>query len=476
MSAQTPRPYQLDHVERLSAAARAGHRVIVAQAATGSGKTTTATIIAQRALARGKRTLFLVHRRKLVVQISGRLADQGIHHGVLMRGEYWDKSHGVHVASRDTLLSRCVRNEWHDMPEAQLVIVDEAHHAAKADSEYRRILDAYPQATIILLTATPVGPDGTGLGPWATALECAAPTSRLVQDGHLCPVKIFAPERSNDDARGLAGDLVASWDRYGDQRPTVLFTGRVQHSKDAVDEFVRAGIPAAHMDAATPDDRRDEIFDWIRSGRIKVLCNVGIVGEGVDVPELGCCQIYREVSGRVQWMQMIGRVMRPAPGKTHGIVIDHSGAVFRHGFPDEDTEWTLEGDTDAKYKSKHDKGDTDAANYCKKCELVYPRSSKCPQCGSVKTKPPRSVFSPPPINDPNAVLTEAERHEQAKIWSIDEKRAHWKRCQKIGQSRGGGDRQAAAIWKKKYGSYPTLEVTSHAGSATATPDAAYSQT
>jgi DNA repair protein RadD len=288
MTAQTLRTYQLDMIERLHQRCRQGHRIIVAQAPTGSGKTTIAAEIARRASERGRQTLFLVHRRKLVDQIGDRLRDHGVRHGVLMRGEHHDITTNVTVASRDTLLSRCVRNNWRDMPPAHLVMVDEAHHAADPESEYRRILEAYPGSVVVLLTATPVGPDGAGLGPWATAIECAAPTSKLVRDGHLCPVKVFAPERHSEGERGLAGDLVDSWRQYSGGAPTVLFTGRVAHSKDAVSAFSEAGIPAAHMDATTPDDERDEIFDGIRNGKYLILSNVGIVGEGVDVPELGC--------------------------------------------------------------------------------------------------------------------------------------------------------------------------------------------
>ena len=457
---QILRPYQLDHIDRLQDCVRQGHRIIVAQAPTGSGKTTIAAEIARRAAAKGRRTLFLVHRRKLVDQISDRLRDHGVDHGVMMRGEHWSRSHAVQVASRDTLLSRCVRNEWIGMPPADLIQVDEAHHAADTDSEYRKILTAYPQATVLLWTATPVGTNGAGLGPWATAIECASPTSQLVRQGYLCPVKVFAPERTTEGNRELAGDLVDSWRKYAESRPTVLFLGRVANSKEAVAAFTAADIPAAHMDASTPDDKRDEIFDGIRSGKYLVLSNVGIVGEGVDVPELGCCQLYCEVAGRVAWLQRVGRVMRPSPGKTYGIVIDHSGAVFRHGFPDEDTDWTLEGDQDAAYKKKHDSGETGDTNYCRFCELVYPRAAKCPQCGREKVKPPPSVFAPPVDVDTDAPLTEAQRQSREQIWSLQEQRLHWRRCQAIGKKRGGGDRQAAVIWKKKYGRYPGSEVMS----------------
>jgi DNA repair protein RadD len=448
------RDYQADLTDRVRRQVAIGKRVIVAQAATGAGKTVWAADLARSAAAKGKFVLFVVHRRRLVGQISRTLAAFDVPHGVIMRGEPTSVA-SVQVASRDTLLSRCVRNEWLGLPGADVVIVDEAHHAADPQSEYRKILAQYPRAVLVLLSATPVGPDGRGLGPWAEAIECAAPTSRLVRAGHLVPVKVFAPERKKKGKRflrGIAGDLVESWLTYSERRPTVLFCSRVKHSLDAVKALQAQGISAAHVDADTPDDDRDRIFERVAAGDITVLSNVGIVGEGVDVPELGCCQLFCEVNGRVKFLQCCGRVMRPAPGKSYGILIDHGGAVFRHGFPDEDTEWTLDGNADAAFKAKHDAGQTEKAFYCKRCELVYHGSDVCPQCGRRPVQPPRSIFAPPPVRPRNELLVEADRAGRAD--DRDERVRHYLRCVGAAKNRGGTFTQAAAIYKQKYGEYP----------------------
>ena len=318
-------PFQLDLFDRVRAARAAGKRIIVVQGATGAGKTVWASYVVKGAAEKGSKVLFMAHRRRLVDQISEKLIDFQISHGVFMRGEEKNKNALVQVASRDTLLSRCVRNEWVGLPAADLVICDEAHHCSP-ESEYRRILENYPQATILLLSATPVCPDGNGLGPWAQAIECAAPTSQLVKDGYLVPLRCYAPDRKlrNGKARrGIAGDLVESWKSYAEGLPTVLFVSRIQHSLDAVQAFNDACVPAIHVDANTPDDVRDKAFDDVASGKIKVVSNVGIITEGVDVPALACCVLYCEVGGRVKLLQAAGRIMRRFPGKTHGVLIDH---------------------------------------------------------------------------------------------------------------------------------------------------------
>jgi len=450
------RPFQLDLVERVIAARQRGARIIVIQAATGAGKTTVACHIAKRAVAKGSSVLFMVHRRKLVEQIAGRLEEFEINHGIIMRGEQRYSAASVQVASRDTILSRCVRNEWIGMPPGDLVFVDEAHHACDPQSEYRRILANYPSATILLLTATPTGPEGQGLGTLAQAMECAAPTSQLVRDGFLAPVKCFAPDRKMRGSkyiRGIAGDLVGSWQMYAENMPTVLFTSRVQHSIDAVAAFNVAGIPAVHIEADTKDHDREAAFDGIANGTIKVVSNVGIIGEGVDVPELGCCQLFCEVNGRVKFLQACGRIMRPHHNKKYGVLIDHSAAVYKHGFPDEDTEWTLEGNTDEAFQEKHDKGLTEQVHYCKPCELLFKGSVGCPQCGRMPVKPPRSIFAPPPQEHSNELLVEADRNS-ASVFSQDEKIKHWLRCLGVAAQRNGSFCMAAHIYKNKYGDFP----------------------
>lgn len=450
------RPYQLDLVQRLRAARGNGARIVVMQAATGAGKTSIAAHIAKQAVSKGSQVLFLVHRRKLVDQISSRLEEFQVNHGIVMRGEK-PYSAAVQVASRDTILSRCFTHEWIGLPQAHLVIVDEAHRAAAEDSEYRRILANYPNATILLMTATPVGPDGKGLGPWAQAIECAASTSQLIKDGFLVPVKCIAPDRKvkrGKTIRGICGDLVESWKQYAEGLPTVLFCSRVQHSLDAVDSFKAAGIPFAHVDADTDDDERDRIFEQLEAGKLKGVANVGIIKEGVDIPCLGCCQFWMDPAGRVAFLQGVGRIMRPFPGKTHGVLIDHAGACFRHGFPDEDTEWTLEGNTDEAFKKKKDANETEKLLYCKACELMFHGTLACPQCGKMPSKPPKSIFAPPPVDASDELLVEADRKQKTDPFSIDEKIKHWKVCLGAAAARNGSLGQAAQIYKRKYNEFP----------------------
>ena len=452
------RQCQLDLIDDLRKAVASGARIIVVQAPTGAGKTVVTGYIVKQSVLKERKSFIVVHRRRLVDQISGKLSEFEINHGIIMRGEKPYGSHLVQVASRDTIISRCFNNTWNGLPTADLVIVDEGHHAADPKSEYRRMLENYPNAIILIVTATPVGPDGAGLGPWAQKIVCCGPISKLIAEKVLVPVKCFAPDRKKARGgkfkRGIAGDLVESWKTYAENRPTVLFCSRVKHSTDAVESFIQAGIPAAHVDADTTDEERDAIYDSLNTGKVKVVSNVGIIKEGVDIPCLGCCQIYMEMSGRVGFLQAVGRIMRPYPGKEYGIIIDHGGAIFKHGFPDEDTEWTLEGNVDVNFKNKHKDGLTEKALYCKACELLYHGSMQCPQCGRTPAKPPKSIFAPQAIDGSNEVLVEADRQAGAGDFSREEKEKHWWICLRVVANKGGPFTMASAIYKQKYGEYP----------------------
>ncbi len=449
--------FQKDGCDRVVAAAKGGARVIVLCSPTGSGKSTMSCELVRRALARESRVLFVVHRRRLVDQFSQRLLDFKIDHGVLMRGHPLDRSARVQVASRDTLLSRGIRNEWIELPPAELVIVDEGRHAAAP--EFRNLLAHYEErrAFVVLLDATPVLPDGSGLGPWARALVVAAKTSDLVRQGFLAPVDCYAPERERKKGkvrrRGIAGDLVSSWQRYAGGMPTVLFCSRVAHSRAAVTAFLESGVPAVHVDADTPEADRDAAFDGLSDGSVMVVSNVGIVKEGVDVPCLGCCQFFMDPQSRVAFLQGVGRIMRPAPGKGRAVLIDHAGAVFRYGFPDEDTEWVLDGNVNELYDERHSGGGTPRALYCRNCELAYHGEPVCPRCGRAPVKPPRSLFAPPPARHSDELLTLAERGESPAA-DREERVRHWLRCVGVAYHRGLTFKAAMATYRRKYTTWP----------------------
>ena len=177
------RPYQLDVVDEVK---RHDHPLIVAP--TGSGKTVIAAELIREA--ENDHVLYIAHRRELIHQAKEKLADFGVSAGVILAGEPMNQMARNQIASVQTLWSRCVRGNS-DLPLANIVFIDEAHHCAART--YRKIIDLYPDAKLIGMTATPCRKDGRGLGgAFSTIVECPQ-VHELTELGFLVPTKVFAP-------------------------------------------------------------------------------------------------------------------------------------------------------------------------------------------------------------------------------------------------------------------------------------------
>jgi superfamily II DNA or RNA helicase len=367
MTAPILRDYQTTAVDHVELCIERGLRKILLVAPTGSGKTVIAGEIIRRHRAKLKSALFIAHRREIVAQTSDKLNDIDVAHGIIMAGTQPRDLEFVQVAAIQTLHARAIRSERMPLPPADLIIIDEAHHCPAAT--YRAVIDAYPNTPIIGLTATPCRGDGRGLGAiFETLVQCPQ-VQPLIDRGHLVKPKYFAPidvqpnlrgigtvagdynqgqlaARMNQDA--LVGDIITHWHKFGEGRPTVVFTVDVAHSVHIAREFVAAGVRAEHIDGSTPKEERDATLRRLKSGETTVVCNCMVLTEGFDCPKASCCVLARPTKSMGLFRQMIGRILRPAPGKTNAIVIDHSGAVRRHGFVEDAVEWTLDEDTKAE--------------------------------------------------------------------------------------------------------------------------------
>ncbi len=389
LAVPTLRPYQASAIDRLRDAVEASNGRVILTAPTGAGKTTIAGRLMELAVGRGSHVLFIAHREELIAQASGRLADFGLLHGIIKAGHRPDPGQPIQVASIQTLVRRA-------LPPADLVIVDEGHRAISPS--YRAIFDAYPGADIVALTATPVRTDGRGLGDVFGALVEVAKVSELIAMGFLMRTRVLAPSTpdlvgirtvaGDFDPKTLAlrverpnllGSIVDHWGQHARGARAVLFAANVQHSQNLVASLQGAGARAAHIDGDTDADTRAKTLAALRAGDLDVVSNVGILTEGYDLPDLGAVILARPTQSLALHLQMIGRVMRPAQGKTQALVLDHAGNVHRHGFAETDRTWTL-STTRAKRSTQ-----TAVApvKTCPTCFLVVAANARsCPACGS----------------------------------------------------------------------------------------------
>lgn len=464
------RPYQRAVIDAFHSAVAAGHKRVLLVAPTGAGKTVLAAAIIQASTVERKPALVLAHRREIVAQTSDKLRAVGIPHGIIQAGTPPSPFEDVQVASIQTLGARAIRSDFMPLPGADLLVIDEAHHCPART--YQRIVDLYPHAVVLGLTATPCRGDGRGLGGiFDTIVECPQ-VAELIHDNYLVRTRCYAPvvpdlkgvrtqvgdyvesqlaERM--DKPKLIGDIVTHWHKFGERRKTVAFAVNVQHSVHICNEFLKAGVRAEHIDGETPKPERDAALQRLASGDLDVISNCMVLTEGWDMPEVGCVILARPTKKMGLYRQMIGRVLRPAPGKTDAIVLDHSGAAYLHGFVEDPVEWTLEPDKRAQ-SAVHRQGGSSTSGTsiteCTNCGALRVGGDPCFHCGYVPHRGPK------PVEVAEGELGRVDARGRATNVAYDPAlRARWHAmlaC--IGRERGYKPGWAACKYKEKFGDWP----------------------
>jgi DNA repair protein RadD len=469
MSIPELRQYQHDVIDEFNRRVEQGCRRIILVAPTGAGKTVIAAeIIRAKARAR-KPVLVLAHRREIINQTSEKLRDLDVVHGIIQAGVPARLLEDVQVASIQTLYRRAIHAETMDLPRADLLVIDEAHHCPA--NTYTKIIESYPEAILLGLTATPCRGDGRGLGGiFETIIECPQ-VAPLIEQGFLVKTRVYAPV--NPDLTGvrtqagdyvetqladrmdrpkLIGDIVTHWHKFGERRRTVAFTVNVSHSVHLRDEFIRSGVRAEHLDGSTPKPERDASLARLASGEIELISNCMVLTEGWDMPEVGCCILARPTKKMGLFRQMIGRVLRPTPGKADAIVLDHSGAVFRHGFVEDPVYWTLDPDLRARSPDHQKRCETYASRLleCTQCGAVRVGGQPCGVCGFLPQRPPKAIT----FADGDLAEVGRDRRTNDNIYDPDLRNRWHAMLVHIAVERDYKPGWAAHKFKEKFGAWP----------------------
>lgn len=422
------RDYQKEALGLVRTSWREGSRYIALVMPTGSGKTSTAVMFARSALERGKRVLWIVHRRELAEQAYQRMLDAGIPEvGIIMAGD--DREHPTaptQVCSVQTLFARG------DRPAADVMIWDECHHVVA--TTFREVAGAYPNATHLGLTATPERADGTALGNVFRAIVAPVSISSLVQRGFLVRCDVVGPAKFLES--GLAWDPVEALQKFAPDRQAVMFCANVADARARAAQAASAGIRAAFVDGTTDLRARKSTLDQFAAGELQLVTNVYVLTEGWDCPSTSVCILARGCGSAATYLQMVGRVLRPAPGKDRALLIDLRGVVHLHGLPDEDRAYSLEGAPIRQAAASA------GLRTCAECGAVFKTQSVCPRCGFEFPAP-----KAPEVTKRNLdrVQTVVSRTEKLNDWL-----AFCRECAQRGYQPGW----AAHKFKARYGHWP----------------------
>lgn len=371
---------------------------------TGGGKTLTATSIIKKANAKGRKVVFLANRKQLVRQTSAVLHRYGIPHGILQAENTCRINEQVVVGSIDTVAAR-------GLPEGVgLIIIDECH-GVPGNKKYRDLLARYNNVPVVGLTATPfasgMGKEDAAIGGKIfEVLVQGATIGELVELGFLVDVDIFAPSEPDlakvkiskgmdglpdyqqnqleeaVDKPELLGDIIDHWKKLANGKQTVVFACSIPHSKHIVETFQAAGIRAEHIDYHHDDDERAAILGRFERGETTVLSNASLLAEGWDCPATEVMILARPTKSLIRYLQMVGRVLRPAPGKDRALLLDHSGSTARLGHPGDDLPIYLDDGRPKSSRSGTAEKEAPLPKACPKCSYMKkPSVHACPGCG-----------------------------------------------------------------------------------------------
>ena len=361
------RGYQRLLLDKVAATLRVPYCRTMLQLPTGGGKTHIAGALLERWLANGHKAAWLTHRVELADQTC-RLLNQVAVLAVSLRT--WPVGDdaptlpgGVVILMAQTAGRRTSNDEiWGGFDSDDLLIVDEAHHAAA--SGWERAIKQWP-GRVLGATATPWRLSKTeGLDHLFQELHCGPQVKQLQAEGWLCKARMIVPkaedlilggsiaatgdyneagivEANRDRADVLTAGALRFWELHASDRRSVVYAVSQDHARNLTSVFNEAGIPAFAILADTGPEERKLAIESFENGTLQVLINVSVATEGFDLPDASCVVITRPTTSLALYLQMIGRGLRPKPDGGDCRILDLAGNVHLHGLPDEDRGWSL---------------------------------------------------------------------------------------------------------------------------------------
>lgn len=452
---KTPRPHQEYAMQKLRESIGKGKKRPVLCLPTGAGKTFVATLIVEGALKKGNRVAFVVPAKELVNQTVDAFRAHGIHEIGVQQADHplRNPMMPVQVCSDQTLNRRGIVHL------ADVIVVDECHRRSDMMDKWMANPE-WEKKIFIGLSATPWS---KGMANKYDDLIIAETTQGLIDKGYLSPFRAYAaahpdltgvPMDKGDYKQdklsdvmsdgGLVAGIVENWLANGEDRPTFCFCVDVAHAEKVQGRFLQAGIDCEIITAHTKDYDRQDIKRRFHTGETRVVVNVGTLTTGVDW-DVRCIVLARPTKSDMLYVQIIGRGLRTAEGKTDCLIFDHSDTTQRLGFV---TDISYDRLLDGKEKEKRQpEKELPLPKECKKCTYLKPaKVNKCPQCGFL---PERISY----IEEVDGELVEVKGKK--KVYTMQEKQEWYSGFIWLAKSKSQNPNSAYYRFKQKFGVYPS---------------------
>ena len=383
------RPYQQKAIEDIRYYFRKGGKAAIYVLPTGAGKTIIFSSIAHGAVARNKRVLILVHRKEIMAQTLDKLFRLGVTSGQIASGKP-RTTDSVQVA-----MIMSLKRRLNFVRRPDLIICDEVHHVVP-DNSFGRVLKYWNEVPRMGFSATPWRLDNRGLGESFDELILGPSMQELVKDGYLSDPVIYRPpeevalnyhvkrgdfdikeQQQTMSTRKIVGDVIEHYKKHLNGFPAICFCVSVDHTKLMAEEFLAAGYRAAPVYGDMENKDRERALKGLADGLISVITSCDLISEGFDTPAIAGCILLRRTLSLGLYLQQCGRALRPAPGKTRAIILDHVGNYQLHGHVLDNREWSLNSQARDPRKERPPTTTT-----CPICFGVWPGTPRsCPSCG-----------------------------------------------------------------------------------------------
>jgi ATP-dependent helicase IRC3 len=335
------RPYQQEALDAVNAFSDKGINRQLVVLPTGAGKTVIFSHLPQTKND-SLPMLVLAHRAELLYQAKEKIGWSNPELDIQI--EQADNVAGhcdVVVASVPTL-GRAESERILKYPKNyfKTIVIDEAHHAAAPT--YRRILDYFNPSLLLGVTATPQRSDNTRLTDVFDEIVYYKTIQDLIEDGYLCSLVGYRI-KTETDISGVAtneGDYVASqledaidtpernahivaaYHSLVPESKAIVFCAGVKHANNLASSFSATQVPTEVILGDTSTQDREHILARFKSGKTRVLVNVGVLTEGFDEPSIQSIILARPTRSTLLYTQIVGRGTRLYEGKPHCTILD----------------------------------------------------------------------------------------------------------------------------------------------------------